>query len=83
MTVPVGASIRFSCETKEEVIWTFEGNNLPLEARTGKINETDIHWMIINKADLENEGMYTCVTKRGSVIYESDGVLFVLGNNYT
>ena len=82
-TVTVGDVAQFSCKTKQEVIWTFEGNNLPLEARTGKIHETNIHWMIIDNAELENEGTYTCATTIDGVVYESDGELYVLGNNRT
>ena len=77
--VTVGESVQFKCESEYEVIWSFKGNILPQNARAGTVHETNIHWLMIDNIQPDNDGQYTCSTENDTLQYISNGHLSVFG----
>ena len=54
----VGDTIKFTCFSYRGVIWIFNGDSLPLNAVTYKLENHNV--LIINNSQLINAGIYTC-----------------------
>lgn len=59
-----GEIVRFTCESKWNVLWTFNKKNLPPNAR---IDEKD-NYLTIENVQTYNEGNYICSTIDGFIV---------------
>ena len=74
----VGRTVRFTCYSTSNTVWTFNGGRLPLNARTYRGKRNEQHILKLIKVKLQNSGLYTCNGEYDSTSFQSDGVLKVV-----
>ena len=79
LIVTVGNTAQFSCEEDENVTWTFKGRALPHNTITHRLYGTNHNYLTIMNVEVENEGVYTCITSKDNINYGSDADLVVDG----
>ena len=76
----IGRTVTFHCISTKNVTWTFYGEPLPNNTKTGVMTEDNVHWMHIIHVQWYNIGTYTCTgEEEDNLIFEDEGELRILG----
>ena len=71
--------VEFSCYSRVDAVWTFNGKSLPYNVETGRVLNSFESWLKIIDIRTKHKGIYTCTTEENYVIYEDDVKLEVVG----
>ena len=71
--------MRFTCSSRSDVVWKFEGRKLPTNAHPGSNETTRSYWLDIDHVGALNEGAYECYGRLKEVFFFSTATLIVEG----
>jgi len=78
-SVFLGKPARFECYSTDRIVWSFNGGDLPISAKTAV--ENWINALRISSTITSHAGIYTCTSENGAVIISSSGRLDIHGDN--
>ncbi len=72
-------TVKFYCESDEEVEWKFLGGIIPTNVKLGRRKKQNLSWLRIENVAIGNAGIYMCsVQKNNFTILQKWGELHVV-----
>ena len=83
VTVSLGDTVNFTCESDENVKWKFNNQNLESKAKNRVYIQSRYYWMKIDSVGMEDAGVYECYGKiLPDIYFVSKSVLKVMSKFY-
>ena len=80
ISIRVGQNAHFTCMSNKEVVWKYNGHDLPHNVVTGKNGHSSIYWLNIIHALKNNAGKFQCFGESEYYLdFEAEATLNILG----